>query len=107
MFVRTASIFGALTLITQSARRTRQRKAEALEALIAQHHQQVAEIEALEERVQNLTKLLEEAGFTIPDQEAIESVIDEDGLFQEILSILDDGIVEETPDTEQGDESHE
>ena len=67
----------------------------------------MAEITALEERVENLTKLLQDAGFKVPDKEAIEDVIDEDELFKEILDILDDGIVEETSDNEEEDENQQ
>lgn len=60
----------------------------------------------MEERVQNLTRLLEDAGFVVPDKEAIENVIDEDELFKEMLDILDDGVVEEdTLTNEDNDEN--
>ncbi len=59
----------------------------------------MALIGTLEQRVQNLTRLLQEAGIPVPDQERVTNVIDvnddDDQLFKELLEILDDGIVDD------------
>lgn len=50
----------------QSARRTRERKREAVQDLVATHQAQIEEISGLEQRIATLEKLLQDSGITLP-----------------------------------------
>lgn len=94
----------------QSARRTRERKREAVQDLIGRHQAQIENISGLEQRVATLEQLLQDIGIPLPPampdilkqslraardatsgetDEDDENMPDADELLEEILQILD------------------